>query len=250
MLKQGNRVAVVTGGGQGIGAVTVRRLAEDGALVIALDLDGEAARKSTASLPYGGDGYACDITDRAVVYETIDEIAERYGRIDILVNNAGITRDALFHKMTSDEWDSVLTTHLTGAFNVTQAAARHMVERRYGRLVFVSSRAALGNRGQANYSAAKAGMLGMAKTLAIELGQFGITANAVGPGFIETAMTRAIIERTGESWEDLAGRMRDRAAVGRIGQPEDIAEVVAFFALPASGFVTGQTIYATGSPAS
>ncbi len=176
-------------------------------------------------------------------------IAERFGRIDVLVNNAGIARDALFHKMTFDEWEQVIRTHLTGAFHVTQEVATHMVAQRYGRIVFVSSRAALGNRGQTNYSAAKAGMQGMAKTLAIELGPFGVTANTVGPGFIETEMTRAIVQKTGGSWEDLTERMTERAAVRRTGRPEDIAEVVAFFALPESGFVTGQTVYATGSPA-
>jgi 3-oxoacyl-[acyl-carrier protein] reductase len=247
MSKQNDRVAVVTGAARGIGAATMRRLAADGARVVGLDLDGDAAQAVATSV--GGAGYVCDITDRDKVHEVVSVIAERFGRIDVLVNNAGITRDAMFYKMQIDDWELVLRTHLTGAFHVTQEVSTHMVEQRYGRIVFVSSRAALGNRGQTNYSAAKAGMQGMAKTLAIELGPFGITANTVGPGFIETEMTRSIVQKTGGSWKELAGRMTERAAVKRIGRPEDIAEVVAFFALPDSGFVTGQTIYATGSPA-
>jgi 3-oxoacyl-[acyl-carrier protein] reductase len=248
MSKQNDRVAVVTGAARGIGAATMRRLAADGATVVGLDLDGDAVEAVATSVGNGA-GYVCDITNRDQVHDAVSAIADRFGRIDVLVNNAGITRDSMFYKMQIEDWELVLKTHLTGAFHVTQEVSAHMVEQSYGRIVFVSSRAALGNRGQTNYSAAKAGMQGMAKTLAIELGPFGITANTVGPGFIETEMTRAIVQKTGDSWEKLAGRMAERAAVKRTGRPEDIAEVVAFFALPESGFVTGQTVYATGSPA-
>jgi 3-oxoacyl-[acyl-carrier protein] reductase len=249
MLRQANRVAIVTGGAQGIGAATARRLAEDGATVAIIDMNERGAHEVAGSLTHGGAGFGCDITDREQVNAVITDIVTKFGQIDVLVNNAGATRDSMFYKMTIDDWNTVIATNLTGSFNVTQAVSRHMVERKYGRIVFVSSRAALGNRGQTNYSAAKAGMQGMAKTLAIELGPFGVTVNTVGPGFIETEMTRAIIDRSSQSWEELTDAMTARAAVRRIGQPEDIAAVAAFLALPESGFTTGQTIYATGSPA-
>lgn len=143
----------------------------------------------------------------------------------------------------------VLATHLTGSFSVTQAASETMVKNKYGRLIFLSSRSALGNRGRANYSAAKTGLQGLARTLASEMGPYGITAACVAPGFVETAMTKAIIQETGGSWQDLVAAATERAAVKRIGQPEDISRVVAVLASPDSGLVTGQTIYATGSPA-
>ncbi|MGV9914694.1 SDR family NAD(P)-dependent oxidoreductase [Streptomyces tendae] len=249
MLKLEGHVAVVTGGAQGIGAETCARLAQDGAIPVPLDLDEAGARRVAQALPNGGRGIGCDITDQDQVSAAVDQIVQQYGRIDVLVNNAGVTRDAMFYKMTRDDWDKVIATHLTGAFTITQEVTKHMVRREYGRLVFVSSRAALGNRGQTNYSAAKAGLQGMAKTLAIELGRYGITSNVVAPGFVETAMTRAITERTGQSWEELTAAMSDRAAVKRIGRPADIAGAIAYFCQPEAGFVTGQTIYATGSPA-
>jgi 3-oxoacyl-[acyl-carrier protein] reductase len=243
------RVALVTGGAQGIGAATVRRLAQDGASVVALDLDVPAASHVIEDLPQPGLAVGCDITDRAQVRDAVGQVIERFGRIDILVNNAGVTRDNLFFKMSDDDWDLVIATHLTGSFYMTQAVQEHMVREKFGRIVFLSSRSALGNRGQANYSTAKAGLQGLARTLAIELGPFGITANTVAPGFVETAMTRAITEKTGASWDELVKAASERAAVRRVGQPEDIAAVIAFLASPESGFVTGQTIYATGSPA-
>jgi 3-oxoacyl-[acyl-carrier protein] reductase len=249
MSKLEGRVALVTGGAQGIGAATVRRLAEDGARVVALDLDEDEAVAVVQGLPQEGLGLGADVTDRAQVRVAVDRAVERFGRVDILVHSAGVTRDALFYKMSDDDWDLVLATHLTGAFYVAQTVQEHMVREKFGRVVFLSSRAALGNRGQANYSAAKAGLQGMARTLAIELGPYGITVNTVAPGFVESAMTRAIIEKTGQSWEELVAAMTQRAAVRRTGQPEDIAAVIAFLASPDSGFVTGQTIYATGSPA-
>jgi 3-oxoacyl-[acyl-carrier protein] reductase len=175
-------------------------------------------------------------------------VLSRFGRIDILVNNAGITRDALFHKMTHEEWSQVLDVNLSGAFYITQLAQGSMVKQGYGRIVFISSRSSLGKRGQANYAASKAALLGLAKTLAIELGQFGITVNAIAPGFIETEMTRSITEKTGQDWSVLASTMSDQAAVKRIGNPLDIANAVAFFCDPKSSFITGQTLYVTGSP--
>ena len=243
------KVALVTGGAQGIGAATVRRLAADGAKVVALDLFEDKAQQSVADLGEQALGVGADVTDRAAVKAAVDATVERFGSLDIVVNNAGITRDTLFFKMSDDDWDSVLQTHLTGSFYVTQTAQEHMVKNKWGRVIFLSSRSALGNRGQANYSAAKAGLQGLARTLAIELGPFGITANCVAPGFIETDMTKAITEKTGGSWEDLVKAASERAAVKRTGQPHEIAAVIAFLADPDAGFVTGQTIYATGSPA-
>lgn len=250
MAEPGQRVAVVTGGGQGIGAATVRRLARDGARLAVLDLDAAAAAAVAADLPHGGLGLGCDVTSRAQVRAAVGQVVARFGRIDVLVSNAGVTRDNLLFRMTEQDWDLVLATHLTGAFHITQAVQEHMVAAGYGRIVLLSSRSALGNRGQANYSAAKAGLQGLARTLAIELGPFGITVNAVAPGFIETAMTRAVAERTGAPWEQVAAAAAERAAVRRIGQPADIAALIAFLAGEEAGFITGQTIYATGSPAS
>lgn len=243
------QLAIVTGGARGIGAAICARLAADGADIVVLDRDAELAEQSVRSLPTKALGVGCDVTQADEVDRAIDTVTERYGRIDILVSNAGVTRDAMFYKMTREDWDLVLATHLTGTFLIGQKAAVHMVERRYGRMIFISSRAALGNRGQANYSAAKAGLQGMAKTLAIELGPLGITVNVVAPGFIETDMTRSIVERTGQAWDSLVEAMTSRAAVRRIGQPADIAAAVNFFAQPEAGFLTGQTLYATGSPA-
>jgi 3-oxoacyl-[acyl-carrier protein] reductase len=252
MASLADRVAVVTGAAQGIGAATARRLARDGARVAVLDLDRDRAQVVVDDIvAAGGEGiaYACDVTDRAQVEAAIDGTAEHYGQLDILVNNAGVTRDAMLFKMTDDDWQLVIDTHLKGSFLCTRAAQRHMTQRRYGRIVFLSSRSALGNRGQFNYAAAKAGVQGMARTAAIELGPFGITVNAVAPGFIETSMTRAIVEKTGGSWDELAAAAAQQAAVRRIGQPDDIAAVIAFLVSEESGFMTGQTLYVTGSPA-
>lgn len=242
------RVAVVTGAAQGIGAATVRRLAADGAAVAAFDLDLAGAEAVVAGLPGPALAVGCDVTSREQVEAGIAAVVERFGRLDILVSNAGITRDNLLFKMSDEDWHAVLATHLTGAFYCSRAAQRHMVEQRYGRVVFLSSRSALGNRGQANYATAKAGLQGLTRTLALELGPFGVTVNAVAPGFVETAMTRAIVERTGGSWEDLTRAAAEQAAVRRTGRPEDIAHVIAFLVAEESGFVTGQVLYATGGP--
>ncbi len=243
------RVAIVTGAAQGIGAATAERLSRDGFKVVVFDLDQAAGQKVVDGLAGEGLAVSVNVTDRTQVEAGVQQAAEQFGSVDVLVNNAGVTRDALLFKMTDEDWDLVIATHLTGSFYCTRAVQKHMVDNRYGRIVFLSSRSALGNRGQTNYAAAKAGIQGMVRTLAIELGGFGITANAVAPGFVETAMTRAITEKTGGSWDELVKGAAERAAVKRTGKPEDIAAVIAFLASEESGFVTGQTIYATGSPA-
>lgn len=191
------RGALVTGGARGIGRAIARRFAEEGAKVCVVDLDGEAAQETAAKLPGEAFGLALDVSDRAAVDRKIVEVAERCGRLDVLVNNAVVTRDTLLFKMSDEEWASVMDVHLAGAFYCSRAAQRYMVEGGYGRIVNISSTSALGNRGQANYSTAKAGLQGFTKTLAIELGRFGITANAVAPGFIETEMNRTTAARFG-----------------------------------------------------
>ena len=189
-----------------------------------------------------------DVTSRTEVEGVVSKAVERYGRLDILVNNAGVTRDDLSHKMTDEDWRTVLNVHLTGAFFCSRAAQRHMVEKGYGRIVNVSSTSALGNRGQANYSAAKAGVEGFTKTLAIELGRYGVTANAVAPGFIETEMTRETAARLGLDFEEFVEEMVEEIPVGRGGWPEDVAAAILYFASEEASFVSGQVLYVAGGP--
>jgi 3-oxoacyl-[acyl-carrier protein] reductase len=191
---------------------------------------------------------AVDVTNREQVEAAAARTAEELGRLDILVAVAGITRDNLLFKMTDDEWDGVIDTHLKGSFMAARATQKYMVEQRYGKMIFTSSTSALGNRGQANYSTAKAGLQGLTRTLSIELGPFNINVNAVAPGFIETRMTQAVAERMGVDWEQFK---KDRAAqipVRRSGKPEDVANVVAFLVSDESSFVSGQIIYVAGGP--
>ena len=245
------RRALVTGGGRGIGAATAMRFAAEGAMVVVSDLDLEPAEAVAARIRSDrgtGLAVACDVTDRLSVEALVDRAVKEYGGLDILVTCAGILRDNLIHKMTDSDWDLVVDTHLKGTFLCAQAAQRLMVPARRGKMVFLSSNSALGNRGQVNYSAAKAGLQGMARTLAIELGPFNINVNAVAPGFIETRMTQAVAERTGIDYADLKKAAAERTPLRRIGQPEDIAGVITFLCSDDAGFVTGQTIYATGGP--
>jgi 3-oxoacyl-[acyl-carrier protein] reductase len=248
VLRQEGRVAVVTGGAGGIGAATARRLAEDGAAVAVLDLDEAAAEAVAKELPHGGIGLRCDITDPAAVAAAVDAVVERFGRIDVLVNNAGLLRVTGVLDVPADEWATVLAVNLTGPFTVTQVVARVMREAGYGRITFLSSLAALGNPGNAHYAAAKAGVAGLARTIALELGAFGVTCNVVAPGSVVTDMLRRGLRAKGRSFAEFEAGAAERVAVARLGQPEDIAAAVAFFSLPESGFVTGQTLYATGHP--
>ena len=240
------RVALVTGGGRGIGAATAQVMARLGARVAVSDLD-EAPAAEVAG-PIGGLAIGCDVSKRESVEAMVERTVKELGRLDILVTCAGIIRDNLLFKMTDDDWDAVIDTHLKATFLCAQAAQKHMVPQKYGKMAFLSSTSALGNRGQTNYSAAKAGLQAMARTLAIELGPFNINVNAVAPGFVETRMTRATAERMGVDYETFKLGAASQIPLQRVGQPEDIANVIAFLCSDESGFVSGQTIYARGGP--
>ena len=245
------RVALVTGGARGIGAATALRLARDGAAVVVADLDLEPAQESAAAVEAAGGtarAVACDVTRRDHVEAAVRACVDELGGIDVLVTCAGLIRDNHVHRMTDEDWDLVVDTHLKGTFLCAQAAQAAMVERGGGAMVFLSSSSARGNRGQVNYSAAKAGIEAIARTLAIELGRFGIRVNTVAPGFIETRMTRAIAERIGADYEDVKGAAAKAVALGRVGQPEEIASAIAFIASDDASYVTGQTLSVRGSP--
>jgi 3-oxoacyl-[acyl-carrier protein] reductase len=236
------QVALVTGGARGIGAATAARLAADGAAVAITDLD-VSEPEVDAALALPG-----DVTKRSDVEAAVERTVAELGRLDILVTCAGVTRDNLIHRMTDDDWDLVIATHLRGTFLAVQAAQRHMVEAGSGRIVLISSTSALGNRGQTNYTAAKAGIEGMTRTLAIELGPRGINVNCVAPGFVETRMTRATADRLGMSWDDFAAQLVEDIPLRRVGQPEDIASVIAFLCGPDAAYVSGQVLYVRGGP--
>jgi 3-oxoacyl-[acyl-carrier protein] reductase len=251
MTEASQRVAVVTGGARGIGAATARRLASDGHVVAVLDLkDGDCGATVDAITAAGGKalGVGADVSDPDQVQAAVDKVAEALGPVAVLVNNAGVIRDNMLFKMTLDDWDTVLGVHLRGAFLMSKACQKYMVDQRFGRIVNLSSSSALGNRGQVNYSAAKAGMQGFTKTLAIELGQFGVTANAVAPGFIVTDMTAATAARIGIGFEDFQKGAARNIPVRRVGQPEDVANVISFLVSDGAGFVSGQVIYVAGGP--
>ena len=245
------RVALVTGASRGIGRATAERFAREGARVCLTDVEADGASEAAATLvDEGMDVFATrmDVTSRTEVEEVVERTIDRYGRLDVLVNNAGVTRDSLLHKMADEDWRQVLNVHLTGAFLCSRAAQKHMVERGYGRIVNVSSTSSLGNRGQANYSAAKAGLQGFTKTLAVELGPFGVTVNSVAPGFIETEMTRTTAARMGVAWEDFVAELVKDIPVGRGGRPEDVASAILYFASEEASFVSGQVLYVAGGP--
>ncbi|MBA2573989.1 MAG: 3-oxoacyl-ACP reductase FabG [Actinomycetota bacterium] len=245
------RVAIVTGAARGIGAAVARRLSSDGFSVAVLDLDDGACAPTVEAVDSAGGralGVGVDVADGPSVQAAVDRVAAELGPPTVLVNNAGITRDNLLFKMSEDDWDAVLRVHLRGAFLMSKAAQAHMAKNGWGRIVNLSSTSALGNRGQANYAAAKAGMQGFTKTLAIELGRFGVTVNAIAPGFIVTDMTAQTAERLGVSFEDFQAARAAETPVPRVGTPEDIAHAVSFFVSEGASFVSGQVLYVAGGP--
>lgn len=246
-----SRVAIVTGGARGIGAAVSKRLAEDGMAVAVLDLDSSACEPVVADIEAAGGkalAVGCNVADEAEVAEAVAKIADTLGAPTVLINNAGIIRDNMLHKMSVDDWDAVMSVHLRGAFLMSKALQPYLKAENHGRIVNLSSTSALGNRGQANYSAAKAGMQGFTKTLAIELGRYGVTANAIAPGFIQTDMTASTAERIGIGFEQFIELAAQQIPVGRVGQPDDIAHTVSFLVSEGAGFVSGQVIYVAGGP--
>jgi 3-oxoacyl-[acyl-carrier protein] reductase len=251
MSEASQRVAIVTGGARGIGAGTAKRLAADGLAVAVLDLkEGDSQATVDAITAAGGRALAvgADVSDTEQVTAAVAKVAAELGPPAVLVNNAGVIRDNMLFKMTDDDWDTVLGIHLKGSFLMARACQKHMVDQRWGRIVNLSSSSALGNRGQANYSAAKAGLQGFTKTLAIELGQFGITANAVAPGFIATDMTATTAARMGIGFEEFQKAAATQIPVRRVGTPDDVAHVISFLVSEGAGFVSGQVIYVAGGP--
>ena len=245
------RIAIVTGAARGIGAGTAKRLASDGMAVGVLDLNEADGAQTVAEIEKAGGkaiAVGADVSDADQAQAAVDRVAAELGEPTVLVNNAGVTRDNLLFKMSETDWDTVMNVHLKGAFLMTRACQKHMVDAKWGRIINLSSLSAVGNRGQVNYSAAKAGMQGFTKTLAIELGPFGITANAVAPGFIVTDMTAATAARVKMGFEDFQAAAASQIPVRRVGQPDDVANVISFLVSEASGFVSGQVIYVAGGP--
>jgi 3-oxoacyl-[acyl-carrier protein] reductase len=250
-MSEQTRTAIVTGAARGIGAAIARRLSEDGFAVAVLDLDESACKAVVDQIESAGGkalGVGVDVADEQAVDAAVSRVADELGAPTVLVNNAGITRDNLLFKLTVDDWNSVMDVHLRGAFLMSRATQKYMTESRWGRIVNLSSVSALGNRGQANYAAAKAGVQGFTKTLAIELGKFGVTVNAIAPGFIETEMTAMTAARVGMQFEDFKAAAAKEIPVARVGQPEDIAAAASFFARDEASFVTGQVLYVAGGP--
>lgn len=242
------RVALVTGGARGIGLATAFRLAREGASVALVDLSEPDAAEALSTLPAGRRHVAigADVGDAVSAAAAVERTVAELGHLDILMNNAGITRDNLLFRMTEGDWDAVINVHLKGAFLMSRAAQTHFVKQHYGKIINVSSISALGNRGQANYAAAKMGVQGFTRTLAIELGRFGVNVNAVAPGFVATDMTDATARRLNLSSDEFREATAALTAVGRIGEPEDIAATVAFLASDEASFITGQTLYVDG----
>jgi 3-oxoacyl-[acyl-carrier protein] reductase len=245
MTRFQGKTALVTGGAKGIGAATAKRLAAEGATVVVADFD-EAAAEETAR-EVGGHAVRCDVTKREDV-EAAVEAAAALGSLDLLVTCAGIIRDNLLFKMTDEDWDAVIDTHLKGTFHTVRAAQKHMVSQQSGKMVLISSTSALGNRGQTNYSTAKAGLQGMTKTLAIELGPYNINVNCVAPGFIATAMTRQTAERVGMPFDEFKAAASEQIPLRRVGEPQDVAGLIAYLCSEDASYVSGQVVYVRGGP--
>ncbi len=245
------RVAIVTGSGQGIGRAEAEVLAARGARLAIWDWHLDLAEATAAHIiSHGGvaKAYRVDVGDSLRVESAMEQVRSDLGPVSVLVNNAGITRDNLLYKMSEDDWDTVMNIHLKGAFLCSRAAQADMVKHRWGRIVLTSSTSALGNRGQSNYATAKAGLQGLTRTLAIELGPFNITVNAVAPGFIDTDMTRGTARRLNLDPEQFKEAISSTVPVGRVGVPEDVAHAVGFFCDPESSYVSGQVLYIRGGP--
>ncbi|WP_342514704.1 beta-ketoacyl-ACP reductase [Sporosarcina sp. FSL K6-1522] len=242
-----NKVAIVTGAGQGIGAATAKRLAQEGAKVAVFDLEpGRETVQTIESINGEAIAVACDVSDVEQVDVAVEKVVSHFGRVDILVNNAGVIRDNLIFRMSPEDWDLVMNVHLRGSFLCTKAVQKHMVEQRFGKIINISSASAMGNRGQANYSAAKAGIQGLTKTLALELGPFNINVNSVAPGYVVTDMTKETSERVGLDFEEQQQLIAKNNPLRKVGKPEDIANVIAFLASEDSSYVNGQIIYVNG----
>jgi 3-oxoacyl-[acyl-carrier protein] reductase len=245
------RVAIVTGASRGIGAAIAKQLAASGTAVGVIDLDEATTGETVEAIVSAGGraiGVGADVSDSDAAAAAVARVASEFGPPTILVNNAGILRDALLFKMTDADWDAVIAVHLRGAFLMSRAVQSHMVEAKWGRIVNLSSTSALGNRGQANYAAAKAGLQGFTKTLAIELGPFGVTVNAIAPGIIATDMLRATAERIGVEFEDYLAAATQDVPARRAGTPADIAAAAAFFCSEEASYVNGQVLYVAGGP--
>jgi 3-oxoacyl-[acyl-carrier protein] reductase len=239
-----DKVAIVTGSARGLGAATARRLAEEGAQVVITDINADGAQATAAALRADGLQAHCivgDITKIADVQRLTDETVATFGAVHILVNNAGFPRDGFIVKMTENDWDLVVDVMLKGAFLACKAVMPHLIGQGFGRIINISSRAHFGNPGQANYSAAKAGLIGMAKALSIEEGRYGITVNCVAPGFMETEMVQAL-----PNYERIRDKAIESQPIKRVGRPTDIADAVAFLASDRASFISGEVLHVTG----
>jgi 3-oxoacyl-[acyl-carrier protein] reductase len=245
------RTAIVTGAARGIGSAVAERLAADGFAVAVLDLEEEACKPVVDRIRAAGGralALGADVSDERAVEAAVLRVAFELSAPAVLVNNAGVIRDNMLFKMSATDWDTVMNVHLRGSFLMSRAAQAYMTEAGWGRIVNLSSTSALGNRGQANYSAAKAGLQGFTKTLAIELGRFGVTVNAIAPGFIATDMTAATAARLGVAFDEFKETAAAQIPVRRVGEPADVAAAVSFFARDDASFVTGQVLYVAGGP--